>query len=280
MYKINQPAELTKIEIKDLFDDNKCISLKSSVDVFFDEMHYYLKHFKVFHLIRQERYLKPDIHYNELISIYDNDKKRFKEKVIRKVDDEVPIQYRRICPYCGFGDPTDYDHILPKKRFSEYSFIPFNLVQVCVTCNRKKSNNYRNGMQRLFINPYLDNYLSLELFSVETKYKVGTLPPIAIELSIKTHPSMNKRDVDTLKTHVKKLKILYRLKDQMINDILKYTSLIKHMKDDGLGIKEVKESFEREYRSNLTVYGINYYSTLLCNSLRTSKFIEDYYNSI
>lgn len=43
-----------------------------------------------------------------------------------------------VCPYCGFGEPTELDHYLPKTQYDELAIYPRNLVPSCGPCNNAK----------------------------------------------------------------------------------------------------------------------------------------------
>lgn len=43
-----------------------------------------------------------------------------------------------VCPYCGFGEPTELDHYLPKSQYGELAIYPRNLVPSCGPCNNAK----------------------------------------------------------------------------------------------------------------------------------------------
>lgn len=42
------------------------------------------------------------------------------------------------CPYCGFGEPKDLDHYLPRSIYGELAIYPNNLVPSCGPCNNAK----------------------------------------------------------------------------------------------------------------------------------------------
>jgi len=42
------------------------------------------------------------------------------------------------CPYCGFGEPRDLDHYLPRSTYGELAIYPNNLVPSCGPCNNAK----------------------------------------------------------------------------------------------------------------------------------------------
>jgi hypothetical protein len=43
-----------------------------------------------------------------------------------------------VCPYCGFGEPTELDHYLPITRYGELAIYPRNLIPSCGPCNNAK----------------------------------------------------------------------------------------------------------------------------------------------
>lgn len=43
-----------------------------------------------------------------------------------------------VCPYCGFGEPTELDHYLPKTQYDELAIYPRNLIPCCGPCNNAK----------------------------------------------------------------------------------------------------------------------------------------------
>jgi hypothetical protein len=42
------------------------------------------------------------------------------------------------CPYCGFGEPRELDHYLPRSAYGELAIYPSNLVPSCGPCNNAK----------------------------------------------------------------------------------------------------------------------------------------------
>jgi hypothetical protein len=42
------------------------------------------------------------------------------------------------CPYCGFGEPRELDHYLPRSVYGELAIYPNNLVPSCGPCNNAK----------------------------------------------------------------------------------------------------------------------------------------------
>ena len=65
----------------------------------------------------------------------------------------IPTPY--LCPYCLMRQPKSIDHFLPQEAFPEFSVLAWNLILVCETCNRRKSNRLYNP-PRSVLNPYFD----------------------------------------------------------------------------------------------------------------------------
>ena len=62
------------------------------------------------------------------------------------------------CGLCGLSEISELDHYLPKEQYPEFSILSRNLVPVCATCNRKKSNKILiDGTNiRRFLHLYFD----------------------------------------------------------------------------------------------------------------------------
>lgn len=61
-----------------------------------------------------------------------------------------------VCPYCGFGEPTQLDHYLPKIDYGEIAIYPHNLVPCCGPCNNSKRTVQPGVGQGSFIHPYFE----------------------------------------------------------------------------------------------------------------------------
>lgn len=42
------------------------------------------------------------------------------------------------CPFCGFGEPSQLDHYLPRSVYRELAIYPNNLIPCCGPCNNAK----------------------------------------------------------------------------------------------------------------------------------------------
>lgn len=72
------------------------------------------------------------------------------------------------CPFCGRpGKPATLDHFLPQSAFPEFSMYYRNLIPSCYDCNTaKKVRVWGDDDTRLWLNPYVDEFLSREFVRV------------------------------------------------------------------------------------------------------------------
>lgn len=61
---------------------------------------------------------------------------------------------RKLCPYCGFREPSEFDHYLPKSKFQEFSIFSKNLIWTCHQCNHKKKESFI--ATKRYLNSYYD----------------------------------------------------------------------------------------------------------------------------
>lgn len=79
-------------------------------------------------------------------------------KPAREIYDILINSAKEECPFCGgIGMPSNLDHFLPKKYFSHFSVLPYNLVPTCRDCNMgSKGQTYAIKQEEQIIHPYLD----------------------------------------------------------------------------------------------------------------------------
>lgn len=83
-----------------------------------------------------------------------------------------------ICPYCGFGEPTQLDHYLPKSIFDELAIYPNNLIPSCGPCNNAKR-TVAPGLGPVhgqsLIHAYFENLPDTIFLSAEATFVSGAL---------------------------------------------------------------------------------------------------------
>lgn len=62
------------------------------------------------------------------------------------------------CALCGLSETSELDHYLPKEKHPEFSICSINLVPICSSCNKKKSNKIliEGTSVRRFLHVYFD----------------------------------------------------------------------------------------------------------------------------
>jgi hypothetical protein len=82
------------------------------------------------------------------------------------------------CPYCGFGEPRDLDHYLPRSIYGELAIYPNNLVPSCGPCNNAKravvpGMGAANGPG--LIHAYFQTLPDLDFLKADLAFEAGSL---------------------------------------------------------------------------------------------------------
>jgi hypothetical protein len=80
------------------------------------------------------------------------------------------------CPYCGFGEPTELDHYLPKADYNELAIYPRNLVPSCGPCNNAKRTIVPGvGAGPGLIHPYFEALPDVAFMRANVVFNAGSL---------------------------------------------------------------------------------------------------------
>lgn len=82
------------------------------------------------------------------------------------------------CPYCGFGEPRDLDHYLPRSVFGELAIYPRNLIPSCSPCNNAKRTvvpGFGQGSGPGLIHAYFEELPDVEFLRANVALEGGTL---------------------------------------------------------------------------------------------------------
>ena len=75
------------------------------------------------------------------------------------------------CPYCGFGEPAQLDHYLPKSQYDELAIYPRNLIPSCGYCNQFKGTIVPgNPSGSWLIHPYFQNLPEVKFLQAKLKF--------------------------------------------------------------------------------------------------------------
>lgn len=83
-----------------------------------------------------------------------------------------------VCPYCGFGEPRDLDHYLPRGQYGELAIYPNNLIPSCGPCNNAKravvpGGDTANGPG--LIQPYFQDLPDLDFLEADIVFEDNAL---------------------------------------------------------------------------------------------------------
>ncbi|MGE6688945.1 hypothetical protein ACQKFE_13265 [Stutzerimonas stutzeri] len=87
------------------------------------------------------------------------------DSIQKPILDKLRERTLNLCPACGEdGTPNTLDHYLPKEYYPEFSVTTANLFPMCDICQgKKRSLTLSEEGERLFIHPYFDHFLDLQL---------------------------------------------------------------------------------------------------------------------
>ncbi|MEG0250948.1 MAG: HNH endonuclease signature motif containing protein [Peptostreptococcus sp.] len=99
------------------------------------------------------------------------------------------------CPVCdssyGYGT-CELDHILPKSKYHQLSIMPINLVKICKSCNRGKSDSVGDSKVGI-LSPYFNDY-NTQCF---TKLNIDIInDKVKIIVKIKSFDEVNISNLD------------------------------------------------------------------------------------
>lgn len=278
MIKFNLPKELDEKEIQDFFDeksaDTKTIlnTINNNVLVKTRIKRYQKCKYR-FHLIPELNHI-DDLH-DALLSCYSSKTKRFKG-YLNGVKDKAPGEYQNRCPYCGIGEVNTVDHILPKDRFPEYAFLPINLIYICSKCNSQKSDKYIHNKKRLFINPYIDNFLDEEFFQVNLE--VDNIEPfIKYDVKINIDNISDIENKEIIKMHYDELELEKRIIKRIRAPINQNYKRIIKLLNKGNSTLEIKKIFLEQLEEEKLVFGVNHYKTSMSRAFGASDYIDNLY---
>lgn len=278
MLKFNLPEELDDIKIQSFIDSKnnpqKTI-LNGNSNFIKKRIMRYQKYKNVFHIVPVIK--SADNLHEALLSCYSSKTKLLKQ-YLSDIRELAPEEFKNRCPYCGINEPKTVDHILPKAIFPEYSFMPLNLIYVCSTCNSDKLDNYISGKNRLFINPYIDEFLNIEFTKLNLEVDEIENPHIKYDFILNLNNISNNRNKETITSHFEKLNLLERITNRISGSISQTYKKILNEFSKGNSVEEIKETFREETELNEKMYGTNHYKTASSRAFANSDYIDKLYN--
>ncbi|MDF1705825.1 MAG: HNH endonuclease signature motif containing protein [Aeromicrobium sp.] len=120
------------------------------------------------------------------------------------------------CPFCHQAKANEIDHFLPKAIFGEYSVFSPNLLPICTTCNKKKSNRYKQGGVRRYVHPYFDALPSEAFLRVDLKID----PNISVQFEVHPPGSMPQATARRLSRQFDDLGLAERYADEALEEMM------------------------------------------------------------
>lgn len=144
-----------------------------------------------------------------------------------------------LCPYCGVSPCRTLDHYYNKALLPQFSFLPENLIPCCGDCNRDKGSKKAFSKWRRFVNPFYDDFSSLERNEplIYVVFKEGSTPGIEMEYIITANHNLDFFIRKQMNYHIKTVKIPLWHNEAISNSFWRNArDLIKHKKllTDGL----------------------------------------------
>ena len=233
----------------------------------------------------QNNYRNYDYHFNAngLINIPDStyrgrdytvlkecySKSSTLSKLKKEIYNNQNAQIRCLCQYCCGATPLGnlLDHYLPKSEYPEFSVLSLNLLPCCSYCNNLKSENWKDGNNRIIINYYFDNLENIRFLFCRID---GNWPDLYIRYYLNNPGnSISGSLYSIITSHFEKLNLIKRLSDISNSYIWGVkNSLENHVR--GKFIIDAQTELLEDSQSLKQIYGNNYWKAVLYEGLSVS----------
>lgn len=110
------------------------------------------------------------------------------------------------CPYCGFGQISDLDHLLQRSRFRLLSIFALNLVPCCGVCNRGKRKKPAVDPSKHQLHTYLESVSKFDFLRASARINAST-GALEVTYSIKKCKGMSDELLSRLELHLVEFKL-------------------------------------------------------------------------
>ncbi|MGE8237005.1 MAG: hypothetical protein ACN6PQ_12105 [Stenotrophomonas indicatrix] len=118
------------------------------------------------------------------------------------------------CPYCGFGQISDLDHLLQRSRFKLLSIFALNLVPCCGVCNRGKRKKPASNPAKHQLHTYLESVSQFEFLRATATIRSST-GALSVEYSVEQCIGMSDELFSRLKFHL----IEFKLQEKYVKQV-------------------------------------------------------------
>lgn len=168
------------------------------------------------------------------------------------------------CPYCGFGEPTELDHYLPKIDYNELAIYPRNLVPSCGPCNNAKRAVVPTvGGAAGFIHPYFEELPNVAFMKADVIFAAGSLDVTFRIDATALGPAL----AQMLQYQLDRLKLVERYHRQVNKFLFEQRTAILMFAEMGLTPHELSLYFTKSAISLARNFGRNDWRAVLFNAL-------------
>jgi hypothetical protein len=196
-----------------------------------------------------------------LIKLYD-----FDSLTLRNLREEIALLQSReigvVCQYCTFGQIESLDHIVPKDEFAEFAVHPHNLIPCCQKCNGKKSDVWRPGGVKRFLNLYLDILPNERFLFVNITNDPVT--GFGFDFYLRYPAGVPLDTWQLIRSHIHYLNLLARWEDKAIAEITNtINSAVAYIRVGRLSQAQVTEAIRETAARNRVTFGPNYWKSAM-----------------
>jgi 5-methylcytosine-specific restriction endonuclease McrA len=187
-------------------------------------------------------------------------------KLKKAIKDKQDVMLKGECQYCNIGEPTTFDHYLPKARFPEFAALSINLMPCCFQCNLDKGDKWLSGSNRRFINFYYDELPVVNYLKCKILFKNG-IPIAKFKIDVRMVDSCLQK---TILSHYTELKLIKRYQERSGSEIGYVLTAIAHNAKPNRRAKVIKDLI-LQAKDIKAQKGNNYWRAIIIETLANSE---------
>ena len=178
------------------------------------------------------------------------------------------INITDICPYCGFGEPTELDHYLPKIEFGALAIYPHNLIPSCSACNKAKGTIVPGERpDASLIHAYFQELPNVKFMRADVSFAANTLT-VTFRIEGET---LNPQLAAMLEFQLERFKLNKRYRRQINKFLSEQRTGFRLFKRGGLSHSHVTEYLLESKKVMAEVFGLNDWRPVLMEGLAVNK---------
>lgn len=133
----------------------------------------------------------------------------------------------KTCPYCGYGDIEELDHLLQKATFKAFSIFALNLIPCCGRCNRIKPKQPSEDAHEHQVHVYLEDVSMHDLLRCDVEIE-PTTGAILTRYFVDRPDGMSDDLYSRLAHHL----TMFQLHDRYMRQVNQFLSGLEHALDE------------------------------------------------